>query len=65
MDAEKRLELIALLATDDAWDSIVCIGKVLLGHYYPATVFDGSSGDSGPEYIVALRKALDRIERGE
>jgi hypothetical protein len=25
-------------------------------------VFDGSSGDSGPEYIVALRKALERIK---
>jgi hypothetical protein len=37
-----------------------CCG--LLDHYYPASVFDGSSGDAGPEYDVALRKALERIK---
>jgi hypothetical protein len=61
MDEARRLELIALLAQDKAWDAIVLIGRELLETYYPANVFDGSSGSSGSEYIVALRKALQRI----
>lgn len=62
MDPEERLELITLLARDKGWDAIVTIGLILLDHYYPATVFDGSSGDPGPEYVVALRQALTRID---
>jgi hypothetical protein len=62
MDPEKRLALIALLAKDQAWDAVVLVGRALLEHYYPAAVFDGSSGDTGPEYVVALRKALERIQ---
>jgi hypothetical protein len=58
MSPEARLELIALLARDEGWDAIVRIGQVLLDEYYPAHVFDGSSGDSGPQYVVALREAL-------
>ena len=62
MDPERRLELIALLANDQAWDAVVLIGKELLDRYYPAHIFTGESGDSGPEYVVALREALGRIE---
>jgi hypothetical protein len=62
MDPERRLELIALLAADRAWDAVVLIGKAILEEYYSESVFDGSSGDSGPDYIVALRHALSRIE---
>jgi hypothetical protein len=62
MDTERRLELIALLAKDKAWDAVILIGRALLEQYYPADIFDGSSGDSGPEYVVALRKALDRLD---
>ena len=62
MDPEERLALIAMLAQDEAWDAVVAVGRALLDHYYPATVFDGSSGDSGPEYVVALRNALKRID---
>jgi hypothetical protein len=62
MDPERRLELITLLAADRAWDAVVLIGKAILEEYYPESVFDGSSGDSGPDYIVALRHALNRIE---
>ncbi len=62
MDPEERLELIALLAEDKAWDAVVAVGRALLEHYYPATVFTGSSGDAGPEYVVALRNALARID---
>lgn len=61
MDPEDRLELIAILAEDKGWDAVVFIGKALLDHYYHADIFDGSSGDSGPEYVVALRKALARV----
>jgi hypothetical protein len=53
MDAEQRLELIRLLAEDKAWQSVVL-----------ADVFDGSSGGSGPEYVTALRRALERIDEG-
>jgi hypothetical protein len=61
MDPEARLHLIALLAQDQAWDAVVEVGRVLLDAYYPADVFTGASGDVGPQYIVALRTALERI----
>jgi hypothetical protein len=61
MDDERRLELVALLAQDKAWDAIVLIGEELLAAYYPEDIFTGVSGDPGPEYIVALRNALKRI----
>jgi len=62
MDPEDRLRLITLLAQDKAWDAVVEVGQALLDHYYPVDVFDGSSGDPGPEYVVALRNALERIK---
>ena len=62
MDAEERLELIGLLVEGNAWDAIVKIGQAILDHYYPADVFTGESGDSGPEYVVALRNALAHIK---
>lgn len=61
MDPERRLELIVLLAQDQAWDAVVLIGRELLDRYYPANIFTGTSGDSGPEYVVALRNALARV----
>lgn len=61
MDAEDRLNLIAALATNQDWEAVAIIGRALLNTYYPSTVFDGSSGDPGPEYVVALRNALARI----
>lgn len=63
MDPERRLELIALLAQDQAWDAVVLIGRELLDTYYPADVFDGSSGDPGPVYVAALRNALNRLKK--
>lgn len=62
MDPEDRLELIAMLARDKDWDAVVKIGRALLDHYYPADIFTGVSGDSGPQYVVALREALARID---
>ena len=62
MTPEDRLELIALLAHDQAWDAVIKIGHSLLDHYYPAEIFNGSSGDTGPLYVVALRNALDALE---
>jgi len=64
MDPEDRLHLIVLLAQDESWEAVVKVGQMLLDHYYPASVFDGSSSDSGPEYVVALRKALERLKTG-
>ena len=62
MDPEDRLELIAMLADDRAWDAVIKVGKVLLDHYYPAEIFTGSSGDPGPVYVRALRNALANVE---
>lgn len=62
MDPEDRLELIALLARDEAWDAVVKIGRALLDRYYLADIFTGVSGDSGPQYVVALREALAQID---
>ena len=61
MDPERRLELIALLAKDQAWGAVVLIGQELLDHYYPANIFSGASSDSGPKYVVALRNVLNEL----
>ena len=61
MDPEERLELIALLARDEAWRAIVKIGQALLDHYYPQDIFTGVSGDPGPVYVAALREALKNV----
>jgi hypothetical protein len=61
MDPEDRLELIALLARDEAWNAVIKIGEALLDAYYPADVFTGVSGESGPVYIAALRNALKNV----
>jgi len=62
LDLERRLELIALLAQNQAWDAVVLIGRELLDNYYPEHIFTGSSGDKGSAYIVALRNALNAID---
>jgi hypothetical protein len=62
MNPERRIELIALLAKDEAWEAVLLIGRELLDSYYPARNFTGVSGDSGPQYIVALREALRQVE---
>jgi len=62
LDADRRLELIALLAKDETWDAVVLIGRELLDAFYPADIFAGVSGDSGPQYVVALRAALNRVD---
>lgn len=58
MDAEERLELIAMLAKDEAWGAVVLIGQALLDEYYPEGVFTGESGDLGPRYVADLRALL-------
>jgi hypothetical protein len=65
MDPEDRLHLIALVAQDKAWDAVVKVGQVILDCYYPPDVFTGASGDPGPEYIVCLREALNKIRKTE
>lgn len=64
MDPERRLELIAMLAQDRAWDAVMLIGRELLDTYYQAKVFTGTSGDSGsgPRYVSALREALKQVD---
>ena len=62
MDPEERLELIGMLASRNDWDAVVMIGQAILDHTYPASVFNGSSGDPGPAYIVALRETLANVK---
>jgi hypothetical protein len=50
---------------NQAWEKVLALGKRILERYYPANIFNGSSGDSGPDYIVALRNALGRIDAEE
>lgn len=47
----------------DKWsfDALVYIGERLLAEVYPERIFTGESGDSGPQYVVALRDALRRV----
>ena len=61
MDDEKRLELIRMIIQDEWWNTILFVGREVLDRHYPAEIFDGSSGDPGPAYIVALRKALSDV----
>lgn len=46
-----------------SFDTLLYIGRRLLKEVYPADIFTGESGDSGPQYVVALRAAIDRIDR--
>jgi hypothetical protein len=62
MDAEERLELMALLANDKPWDALVVIGEALLDEYYPESVFTGESGDIGPQFVVNLRALLKALK---
>ena len=32
---------------------------------YPADIFDGSSGDKGPLFVVAIREAVAKLKEGE
>jgi hypothetical protein len=45
------------------WDTLVWLGRRYLAEFYPPDIFDGSSGDPGPAYVVALREALARLDR--
>lgn len=53
------------LATHDrdkwSFDALLYIGERLLAEVYPEKVFTGESGDSGPQFVVALREALRRV----
>ncbi len=44
-----------------SWDVLLMVGRRLLEEVYPEDVFDGSSGDTGPAYVVALRAALANV----
>jgi len=64
-DAEigRLREFIAEHPSKLSFDTLMWVGRRLLDEHYPASVIDGSSGDPGPEYVVALRAALARIAR--
>lgn len=60
----ERLEEIIREEKPDTWsfDTLLYVGRRLLRDVYPADIFTGVSGDSGPQYVVALRAAIDRID---
>jgi len=45
---------------DPDWQGFVNLATKWL-EKYPADIFDGSSGDSGPVFIKALRAAIDKL----
>lgn len=55
------------IATNDlskwSFDALLAMAKRMLDEVYPATIFTGESGDSGPQFVVALREAIERIDR--
>lgn len=67
LEAENEKMREALQAEPEKWsfDVLVLMSRAILAKYYPASVFDGSSGDGGPQLIVALRSALSRLEAPE
>ena len=46
---------------DPDWKTYIELTEQWLTHY-PADIFDGSSGDKGPLFVVAVRKALQNLE---
>lgn len=50
----------ALRETPEKWSfrTLVTIAGLILDREYPADVFTGESGDSGPRVVVRLREAL-------
>lgn len=63
MDDDDRLELVRLIASNKNWDTIIMVGRAILDEYYPADIFDGSSGNSGPTYVVAMRQLLADFDK--
>jgi hypothetical protein len=51
----------------DKWsfDALLYIGRRMLAEIYPERIFNGVSTDSGPQYVVALREAIRRIDEME
>ncbi len=64
-DCEFNEEMFEMLMESCGWDFTLKLGKKIVDKYYPESIFTGESGDAGPEYIVALRKAIKRIEKEE
>jgi len=71
-DHEARLLAEAYLAQQEALEAdpekwsfwtLVRIAELLLARAYPEDVFDGSSGDPGPVFVVKLREALAVLSR--
>ena len=66
IDELMRLQSLAVAQeqaiTDPTWDDFMGIAHNFLNHY-PASVFDGSGGDSGPVFVSRLRLALTELHR--
>jgi hypothetical protein len=61
-NAEAEIERLLAALRDEpekwSWDVLVMVGRRLLDEVYPADIFTGVSGDTGPQYVVALRNAF-------
>ena len=61
---EARIEEMEGLLGPD-WETYIELTKSWL-EWYPADIFTGKSGDPGPVFVVAIRKALEALqEQGE
>ncbi len=58
-------EVFELLSESCGFNFLLYVGKKILDKHYPEDIFTGESGDLGPVYIVALREALNQIEKEE
>lgn len=55
---------IERLRDPNSWgfDHLVAMAKRILDLKYPADIFDGSSGDLGPDFVVRLRATIEELE---
>ncbi len=56
-------EMLEILADTHGFKFILYLGKKILDKHYPESIFTGESGNSGAVYIVALKKALEQVEK--
>ncbi len=60
-DCEFNEEMFEMLIDSCGFDTLIYLGKKMLDRHYPESIFTGTGKGSGPEYIVALREALEKV----
>jgi hypothetical protein len=62
-DADKWREIATSDPAKWSFDALLFVAKRMLEEVYPADIVTGESGDPGPRFIVALRAAIEEIEK--